>query len=115
MPYRSHTLLKIKKTYRIDEKIASELDKYAKEKALSKNEIVESAIQSAIQSAIHENEADISLEALIKQLEVKDQQIIALSKALETSQRAEEQSKMLHAQAIERLALPAPKRWFQRK
>lgn len=46
--------MKIKKTFRIDEKLVDELAKYAEEKGVSQTEALEDAIQVAIQVAVQE-------------------------------------------------------------
>lgn len=46
--------MKIKKTFRIDEKLVDELAKYAEEKGVSQTEALEDAIQVAVQVAVQE-------------------------------------------------------------
>lgn len=108
--------MKIKKTFRIDENLISELQLYADNKNITLTEAVESAIRAAIrlpdtcQTQSHTEESpenkkpDLTIQALIDQLAIKDKQIAEnietirdlnsnLSKALDSTSQAH----VLHA------------------
>lgn len=100
--------MKIKKTIKIDEKLNSDLLVYAEGRGLSQSELIEGAIRLAIREPdgghtqdsqkIADNSALVSaVEALTKQLEVKDEQIAALNAALVSAQDTAKAAQALHA------------------
>ena len=110
--------MKIKKTFRIEEELVSELDRLAKELGISQTDAIESAIRSAIHvpdachtqchtSSEEENPQKTApeIDALIKQLEVKDKQIETLSTALVSAQETAKAAQALHAADKQTLAL----------
>lgn len=115
----------VKKTFRIDEEIASELEKQSKEQGTTQTEFVEQAVQGAIQSAIHQpyrshtqksTENGIPKEVyedLRRQLEIKDKQISDLSSALVAAQQSVAGAQALHgADVAAALAAPSQKKGF---
>lgn len=80
MPYR-------KKTFRFSEETVFNLEKLCEIKGCNQTEAIKAAIQDAIQEpAKSHNTSDSSTEALIKQLEVKDEQIQKLMESLQAEQ-----------------------------
>ena len=110
--------MKVKKTFRIEEELVSELDKLAKERGISQTEALEAAIHGAIHVPYTEpytchtpvdkekdTETSPEIKALIKQLDVKDQQIESLSSALVSAQETAKAAQALHAADKQTLAL----------
>lgn len=100
-------MVKVKKTFRIDEDSYEELVKLASEWGMAQGTTVEHAIHLArqvpdkCQTAIsNTNEV---LDTLMAQLTIKDEQIAALSRALDAAQETAKAAQLLHAQ--ERKAL----------
>ncbi len=93
------------KTFRLDEKVWNNLQKYAEAKNLTQTEAIQSAIQLAIQSAIQEKHteqynfqaSEAMFKTLSKQLDVKDKQIEKLNEALLASQQQTNASQVLQA------------------
>ena len=102
--------MKVKKTFRLEEELVSELDKLAKERGVSQTAALEAAIHSAIHAPYTEpytcqtsgeeknaTQTAPEVEALIRQLDVKDQQIRDLSSALVAAQETVKRAQYLHA------------------
>lgn len=104
--------MKVKKTYRIEEKILDKLDKWADEHNVNQTEAIETAIQKLAEEpdempdSSHTN-AGI-LEVLSDQLKAKDQQIEELQRLLDQEQK-------LHLSAMMRLEEPKRKKSLWRK
>lgn len=67
-------MTKVKKTYRLDSDLVSELEKYAQSHNISQTEALERAIQSAVQSAVHENPQETAPDTDWKSLYLEEKQ-----------------------------------------
>lgn len=103
--------MKIKKTYRINEEVLADLDKLAGQRGVSQTEALEVAIRFAIQMpnteayGCHTQSSNAEVNALIRQLDVKDRQIDALTSALVAAQETAKAAQVLHAADKPELAL----------
>lgn len=117
----------VKKTFRINEIIASELEKQAKKQGISQTEFLERAIQSAIREpyTCHTDEGATEgtvIEVLREQLLAKDEQIASMSAQLTTTTKAlllaQEQigaAQLLHAADRKDDLLPKPQEQAEEK
>lgn len=99
--------MKIKKTYRLEQETIDELEKLCADNGRSATEVIEGAIHSAIQKqddAIRGNQPE-AIDALVKQLTVKDKQIADLSAALVSAQDTVKAAQALHAANVQQAAL----------
>lgn len=101
-------MAKIKKTYRLNEDLLIELDKWAEPQGLSQTDAIEAAIRKAIQMTDDvSTDAGTVLDVLANQLAEKDRQIENLQKALDQEQQLHLATKALEAPG-------AKKSWWQK-
>lgn len=80
-------MAKLKKTFRMDEDTLNELVKLADRWGVSQAAAVERAVQAAAQTSDKEQAVDSRvMDTLTRQLEVKDEQIAELGRALHAAQ-----------------------------
>lgn len=96
------------KTFRLQETDIEQLERFAKQRGISQSDAIRFAIQN-LQNEIHEEppagEGDGVVSELIRQLQVKDQQIASLSQALVSAQETAKAAQVLQAQSM--AGLPA--------
>lgn len=108
MPDGSHTLLKVKKTYRLEQETVNELEKLCSESGKTATEVIEGAIHDAIRGPYAERAGDgwaQTVAALTEQLAVKDGQIASMGRALEAAQETAKAAQALHAANVQERAL----------
>lgn len=98
--------MKRQKNFKIEEETLSELREFADSHSMSQTEVVEEAIRAYIRELYagytpdedkKDSQTAPEVEALIRQLDVKDKQIEALSSALVTAQETAKGAQILHA------------------
>ena len=116
--------MKVKKTFRIEEELISELEKLATERGVSQTDAIEEAIRGAVhvpyampyampyappapENREKRGESSLEVEALVRQLDAKDRQIEALSAALVAAQETARAAQALHAADKPELRLEA--------
>lgn len=103
---------RVQKNLKLSEECISELVKLSAERSCPQSELVEQAIREIAEGypkdsqKIADNSAlESAVEALTKQLEVKDEQIAALNTALVSAQDTAKAAQALHAADVAPLAL----------
>lgn len=106
--------MKKQKNFKLEEKTLAELQEYAERNSMTQTEVVEEAIRAYIRELYASYTPDsegsrpgnaLEVEALVKQLDVKDRQIEALSNALVSAQETAKAAQVLHAADKPELAL----------
>lgn len=98
---------KIKKTYRLDSDLISDLEKYAQEKHMSQTEVLESAIRSAIQKpdtshTQESGESDTTYDITWKELfMVEHEKLLALTDKVADSLQAAQTLQAMEKPALE--------------
>lgn len=108
LPDGSHTRMKVKKTYRLEQETIEELEKLCSDSGKSATEVIEGAIHDAIHVPDVERIGDgwaQTVAALTDQLAVKDDQIASLGRALEAAQETAKAAQALHAANVQERAL----------
>lgn len=108
LPDGSHTRMKVKKTYRLEQETIEELEKLCSDSGKSATEVIEGAIHDAIHVPDVERIGDgwaQTAAALTDQLAVKDDQIASLGRALEAAQETAKAAQALHAANVQERAL----------
>lgn len=107
-------MAKTKKTFRLDEKTVSELERLAFDNGVTMTDALESAIHGAIRSAIREQDAhgDESyaemLDTLRDELAIKNRQIDALNETCRNLSRSLNAAQALHGAELSSKALQEP-------
>ena len=98
--------MKKHKNFKLEEKTLADLQEYAERNSMTQTEVVEEAIRAYIRELYASYTPDseggrpgnaLEVEALVKQLDVKDRQIEALSSALVSAQETAKAAQILHA------------------
>lgn len=106
--------MKKQKNFKLEEKTLADLQEYAERNSMTQTEVVEEAIRAYIRELYASYTPDsegsrpgnaFEVEALVKQLDVKDKQIEALSNALVSAQETAKAAQVLHAADKPELAL----------
>lgn len=112
LPDGSHTRMKVKKTYRLEQETIEELEKLCSDSGKSATEVIEGAIHDAIHEPYGESGPERAgdgwaqtVAALTDQLAVKDDQIASLGRALEAAQETAKAAQALHAANVQERAL----------
>lgn len=108
LPDGSHTVVKVKKTYRLEQETIDELEKLCERSGKTATEVIEGAIHDAIRVPYAERDDDggsDAMVALVGQLAVKDDQIASLGRALEAAQETAKAAQALHAANVKERAL----------
>ena len=119
--------MKVKKTYRLDEQLVIDLEKYADENDMTATAVIESAVRKVVQSyqqGTDGGQPSKTLAALLEQLAEKDKQIAALLEQLAAAQEVSaavaetaKAAQALHAATVGELAPTSEKagRWARLK
>lgn len=104
--------MKVKKTYRLEEEMISELQRFCDLTGKTATEVIEGAIRNAIREPYGESGPERAgdgwaqtVAALTEQLAVKDGQIASLGRALESAQETAKAAQALHAANVQERAL----------
>lgn len=104
--------MKVKKTYRLEEEMISELQRFCDLTGKTATEVIEGAIRDAIREPYDDRDQERAgdgwaqtVSALTKQLAVKDGQIASLGRALESAQETAKAAQALHAANVKERAL----------
>nr|WP_272491231.1 ribbon-helix-helix protein, CopG family [Thomasclavelia ramosa] len=118
MPDRSHTVVKVKKTYRLEQNTIDELEELCERSGKTATEVIEDAIHDAIRVPYAERAGDgwaQTVAALTEQLAVKDDQIASLGRALEAAQETAKAAQALHAANVQQAALESSEQKERRR
>ena len=103
--------MKVKKTYRLEEEMISELQRFCDLTGKTATEVIEGAIRNAIREPYGESGPERAgdgwaqtVAALTEQLAVKDGQIASLGRALESAQETAKAAQALHAANVQERA-----------
>ena len=118
LPDGSHTVVKVKKTYRLEQETIDELEKLCSDSGKSATEVIEGAIHDAIRLPDTERAGEgwaQTVAALTDQLAVKDDQIASLGRALEAAQETAKAAQALHAANVQERALESSEQKERRR